>query len=386
MSDLVLTALAGFAGFATALHLATNAMVYRRFARPALPETADHPGLSVLRPVCGLEPGLEATLASSFTKLSQNYEVIFCIAAQSDPALPLVRALIAANPEVAAKVLIGNEAISGNPKLNNLAKGWKAARHEWIVMIDSNVALPANYIQTLFAHWTKGTGLVTSPPAGMAPEGLWAAVEAGFLNSYQDRWQLASDELGNGFAQGKVLMWQRSLLDQAGGLATLGRDLAEDVASTKVVRAAGLKVRVLTHPFAQPLGRRPAGEVWLRQLRWARVRRAGFPLLFAAEIFSGPTLPALAIGLLCIKGWLPMATLPGFALLWYGAEWALAVRAGWPATAGQIVAWILRDAMSPLLWLLAFGARGFVWRGTAMAQEVPATFHPPIPVHADTVN
>lgn len=363
MAQILTFALTAFALLALALHLTSVGLILPRFGR-VLPKVACPP-LTVLRPVCGAEPGLEATLASAFTAAA-NIEVIFCVADPEDPAIAVVQRVMARFPTVPSGLLIGEDLISGNPKLNNLAKGWAAARHDWVVMIDSNVDLPADYIQTLFAHWTKGTGLVTSPPAGMAPDGLWAAVEAGFLNSYQDRWQLFSDQIGNGFAQGKVLMWRKAFLDRAGGLAALGGDLAEDVASTKVVRAAGLKVRVIARPFPQPLGQRTASEVWARQVRWARVRRAGFPTIYAAEIFSAAALPFASVIALTLAGQIGAMAALAYIMLWYGAEVLLARRAGWPA---QIGAWLLRDALIPAIWLTAFASRGFVWRGNVMHEH-----------------
>lgn len=241
-----------------------------------------------------------------------------------------------------------------------------AARHDSIVIIDSNVLLPRDYVQTLFATWHPDTGLVTSPPVGIRAEGIWARVESAFLNTYQDRWQMASDQLGNGFAQGKVLFWQRHLLESAGGLAVLGRDLAEDVASTKVVRAAGLKVRVVRRPFPQPLGQRGFGEVWSRQLRWARVRRDGFPLLFALEPLTGLLLPLAAMVTLASLGVVSLLMVPLFLCIWYGAELVVARQANWPATAADILTWFIRDFLMVAIWINAFSAKGFVWRGNAM--------------------
>ena len=353
---------------ALCIHLASVALILPRF-RKTTGSSPGHPAVTILRPVCGLDPGLGQTLASTFAGLTAGDEVVFCLASPSDPAIAVIRAVMASHGTIPSRLLIGDDRISGNPKLNNLAKGWAAARHDWVAMIDSNLLLPPDYIATLFAHWTPGTGLVTSPPAGTEPAGLWAAVEAGFLNTYQDRWQLLSDQLGHGFAQGKVLMWQKSLLDGVGGLAALGHDLAEDVAATKVVRVAGLKVRVVSQPFAQPLGQRTAAEVWQRQVRWARVRRAGFPLLYAAEIFSAAALPFATLAGLAVGGVVPLAVALGYPVLWYGAEFVLARRAGWPSRLGDVAAWLVRDALIPAVWLVAFASRGFVWRGTDMHQD-----------------
>lgn len=352
------------------IHLASIALVLPRFRTPAT-GPANHPAITILRPVCGLDPGLGQTLGSTFTDMPAEYEVVFCLASPSDPAISVIRAVMAGHPAVPSRLLIGDDQISGNPKLNNLAKGWAAARHDHVAMIDSNVLLPRDYIATLFAHKTPGTGLVTSPPAGTEPAGLWASVEAGFLNTYQDRWQLVSDQLGHGFAQGKVLMWQKSVLDCAGGLAALGHDLAEDVGATKVARAAGLKVRVVSQPFAQPLGHRTASEVWQRQVRWARVRRAGFPVLYAAEILSAAVLPFAILAGLTVLRVVPAPAAIAYPVLWYGAEFVLARRAGWPSQPRDLCAWLLRDALIPAVWLVAFASRGFVWRGTDMHQDDP---------------
>ncbi len=344
------------------LHLATVALGLLRARRPAPPPPAAQPLITLLRPVCGLDRFDAETLESGFALHYPNYEMIFCAAHADDAAVPLLRRLIAAHPQVRAQLLIGEDRRTANPKLNNLFKGWQAAQGDLVVMTDANLLLPPDYLDTLLAAMGPGTGLVSAPPAGIRPEGLWGAVEAAFLNGLQARWQLAADSVGIGFAQGKTLMWRRAVLDAAGGPAALGRDLAEDVAATRVTRAAGLRVRLPARPFGQPIGRREAGAVWQRQLRWSRVRRAGFPGLFALEILLGPWVPGLALALLAGAIWLPL-----LLVLWYGLEWALTRAFGWPARPLDLLAAVLRDLLLPALWVVTWRRRGFSWRGTEMA-------------------
>src|SRR5260221_12512769 len=90
------------------------------------------------------------------------------------------------------------------------------------------------------------------------------------------------------------MLFHRAVIARGGGIRALGAELAEDAAATKLVRAAGLDVRLVDNPFAQPLGRRTAREIWSRQVRWARLRRASFPMLFLPEILSGGAFPILA--------------------------------------------------------------------------------------------
>ncbi|MEO8530858.1 MAG: ceramide glucosyltransferase [Deltaproteobacteria bacterium] len=327
------------------------------------------PQVSVLRPLCGLENNLEETLGSTFAASYPNFEIIFCVADPNDPVIALAERLIAAHPHVRARLLIGDSAVSGNPKLNNLITGWSAAKSDWILMADSNVLLPADYIQRLLAEWRDGTGLVSSPPAGIRPDGFAARLECAFLNSFQGRWQLASAQIGQAFAQGKMLFWHRDLLDRAGGLAVLGREMAEDVASSKLVRGHGLKVRLTSRLFEQPIGRRRFAAVWKRQVRWAKVRRLGFLPLFLPEIFVGGAFPLLAVAILAASGVASGTDLLALALIWYGGEFLLAKASGWPASPADVLAWMCRDAILPALWGAAWFGNSFEWRGNAMRAE-----------------
>ena len=243
-----------------------------------------------------------------------------------------------------------------------------------VLMADSNVLLPPDYLTRLLNHWPPGTGLVSSPPIGIRPDGFWARLECGFLNTLQARWQLASSRIGNSFAQGKILFWQRDLLDQAGGLAALGHEMAEDVASTKLVRAAGLKVRLPGVFFAQPIGQRGFMAVWSRQLRWSRVRRLGFLAYFLPELFAGSALPFVAL-LILVAGGLTAWSVPAFLILWYGAEYLTACVGDWPRTAADVAAWGLRDVLLLPLWLAAWAGSGFEWRGNVMTSAEVAEGH-----------
>ena len=342
-------------------------VVFRTRMADAFSPPVDQPNVSILRPVCGIENNLEETLESTFLLDYPNYEIIFCVASPTDAAISVAKRLMAAHPMIDARLLVGDDRIGVNPKLNNLVKGWKAARYDWIVMSDSNVLLPRNYIHCLFSRWTAGTGLVSSPPIGIRPEGIWGELECAFLNTYQARWQLAADQLGIGFAQGKNLFWRRDILENAGGIRALAAEMAEDVAATKIVRKAGLKVRLARKPFPQPLGHRSMAEVWYRQLRWARLRRVGLKAYFIPELFNGGLFPLSAAALVAASGGFSFYWVAALSIAWYGAEVLLALSAGWPITARSIFAWLLRDLLLPVLWIFAWMGNSFVWHGNLMA-------------------
>ena len=369
-ADLALvTGAAGFCALATAAHLASIAMAAWRCRRRREPlaTTPGAPPVTLIRPICGIDNFAMETLGSSFRLDYPSYEIIFCTARADDPAVPLVRRLIAAHPAAPAQLLIGDDRPSINPKLNNVVKGWDAARHDWIILADSNVLMPPDYIQRLSASWRADIGLVCSVPIGSAPRNFWAALECAFLNSYEARWEYCADTMGFGFAQGKTMFWRRDIVERGGGIRALGAEIAEDAAATKLVRATGLRVRLVDSPFEQPLGRRSAREVWLRQLRWARLWRMTFPLVFLPELFVGCVFPVLAAG--CVAAFSDVdvvAAIAAMLALWFGAELALARHAGWHVSPGLLLAFLMRDLLLPALWIAAWLGSDFTWRGTAM--------------------
>jgi ceramide glucosyltransferase len=356
-----------------AIHIASVVIAALRLRRRTPGEPASRqnlPAVSLVRPLCGIDNHAADTLSSTFALDYPRCEILFCVASAKDPVVALIEAMMAEHVGAGAKLLIGDERVSPNPKLNNVLKGWRAASHDWIVLADANVLMPHDYIERLFAGWREDTGLVASPPIGAQPEGFWAELECAFLNTYQARWQYIADAFGLGFAQGKTMLWRRADLERAGGIEALAKEVAEDAASTKIVRGAGLKVRLVDRPFAQPLGYRSAAEVWNRQLRWARLRRASFFVYFLPEALSGGVLPMLALAVAAPAFALPPALSVVFlGLFWYGAETLLAVTAGWHVSARYPLHCLARDLLLPVLFVSALRGDDFVWRGNEMQVE-----------------
>jgi ceramide glucosyltransferase len=333
------------------------------------------PGVSIVRPLCGLDNFCDETLESSFRLDYPSYEIIFCVARANDPVVPLVQRLIAKYPGVPASLILGDEKVSANPKLNNCVKGWDAARYNWIVLADANVLMPRDYIQRLLAGWRRRTGLVCSMPIGSRPRNLWAELECAFLNSFEARWQYCAEAAGFGFAQGKSMLWWREILCKGGGIRALASEIIEDAAATKLVRAQGLAVNLVDSPFEQPLGKRSAADVWLRQARWARTRRKTFPFFYAPEIFAGAALPCIAAAYAAISLDINIgATVLCVALAWYVPEILLNRSLKWHVSWRLPFLFLLRDLMLPVIYIDAWCIDHFVWRGNEMTvrEEEPS--------------
>ncbi|WP_275783023.1 ceramide glucosyltransferase [Pararhizobium gei] len=337
-----------------------------RTGTPAPPVMERSP-VSIVVPSNGIEPFTTETLARAFALDWPQYELIFCVASPRDPVIAEMRKAMAAHPAVHARILTGEDRISANPKLNNCVKGWKAARHDWVVLADSNVLMPRDYVAHLMAGRRKNTGLVCSTPIGARPQGFWAEVECMFLNTQQARWQYAGEAVGFGFAQGKSMLWFKPLLDGNGGIEALANEIAEDAAATKLVNRLGYKVHLVSSPFDQPLGRRSRHEVWSRQARWARLRRVTFPLFFAPEVLLGALPPLLfAVTAAILFGVNAYAVAAAVTAAIYLPELALGLAKGWRVSFLSLPAIIVRDVMLPLVWIRSWGSGAFVWRGNAM--------------------
>ena len=357
--------------FTVGSHLISVAIaVVRCRARTALePAPANAPAISLVRPVCGLDNFAESTLRSGFDLDYPDYELIFCVAHARDPIVPTVQRLIAEHPQVRAKLLIGDKRISANPKLNNVVKGFDAARGDWMIMADSNVLMPRDYIQRLLARWRSNTGTVISVPIASRPANFWAELECAFLNTFQARWEYVSDTFGFGFAQGKNMLFRRDILDEIGGIRALGEEVAEDAATTKLIRGAGKSIHVMGSPFEQPLAQRSAAEVWSRQLRWARLRRITFPLLFVPELATGCFFPLVAGAYAAASRGVGAGLVCGLLLaIWFGAEALLARSAGWHFSWRLPLAMLVRDLMLPALWVEAWISDEVVWRGNHVSE------------------
>jgi ceramide glucosyltransferase len=362
--------LASVATFFLATQIITLAIAGWR-CRPGAARIADQgeaPGITVVRPLCGIETFSAETLEAAFAIDYPTYELLFCVAQAGDPIVPLVRAAIAAHPAVPSRLLVGDDVISINPKLNNMVKGWREARYPWIAFIDSNVLMPPGFVRQLMATWRPDTGAVSAPPAGCLADGLWSHLECGFLNTYEARWQYVVDAFGMGFAQGKTLFYRKADLDRS-SMRDLASDPAEDAATTKMVRRLGLRVR-LAPPSPQPLGRRAFTEVWGRQLRWARLRRATFLAEYLPEIISGSAIPTVIAGFAAAS---LGVSVPGivvtYLLIWWGSEMAMAAVCRWPLTWQTPLALVVRDCLMPAIWIGGLTGSSFTWKGTAMTMD-----------------
>ena len=349
------------------VHLLSIILAWRKCSPRRIAPATDQLRVSLVRPICGLEFKLEETLQSSFAQNYHDYEIIFCVAHADDAALSVVRRLIATHHTIQTRILIGEINLSQNPKLNNMASAWPEASGDVVIFADSNLLLPPDYCSSIAGAFEKiNTVVVSSPPVGDFAESFFGEVECAMLNTHAARWQFAASAMGINFAQGKTLAFRRSAFDD-NLMYELGQEPAEDAAATKIVRSMGRVLNVLAPPYTHPVGQRTARSFWSRHVRWARLRRATFPAVFAIEAGCGVFPALLAFAISPTLSAYPLALVAIATIgVWYGAEFILARALGWRANVWFIPACLMRDALLPAFYVAAWISARFEWRGRAM--------------------
>jgi ceramide glucosyltransferase len=271
-------------------------VTYRKLR--SIPPRLDAPfGLypvSILKPVKGVDPDLRNNLESFFYLDYPYFELLFCVPSHRDPACKVIEELIGKYPWVNARLFVQESNIGPNPKVNNLIRAYELASYDWVLVSDSNVLVPPEYLKRLVAHLDPDVGMVTSVVAGRYASKAGGELEAVYLNTFYARWMCLAAALGKPCVVGKSMLFRRSVAERFGGMRNLARYLAEDYMAGEAMKKLGLRVVVASDPICQVIGKFKFKDFWSRHIRWGRIRKAQAPIPFAFE----PVMGALISGML----------------------------------------------------------------------------------------
>ncbi len=323
------------------------------------------PGVTVLKPLHGDEPGLFANLAAT---CAQRYpgpvQVVFGVADEADPAAGVARAVIAAHPGLDAALVVDPARHGANGKISNLINMARLVRHEVVVLADSDMAVEPDYlVRVVDALSEPGVGAVTCLYRGLAVPGFWsrmavAGIDHHFLPS-------AVFGLTVGLAKpcfGSTIALRRDTLARVGGLIAFADVLADDNALGQAVRGLGLRVAVPARPVLGHVCAATTPHAVFRQdLRWSRTIRAVDPAGFAGSIVTNP-LPLATIA--CLAGGFGPIPLVILALtLASRLSLQLQVRHFTGARQGNLWLGPLRDLVSFAVFCASFFPGSLDWRG-----------------------
>lgn len=321
----------------------------------------DRPPVSAIVPIKLLNPGFEDAQASIFAQDYPAYEVLISAAEETSPALDAARAIAATHSEVPYRFLRSAGISAVSPKLNNLVAPVEAAKHDLVFTKDSNITLEPDTLAAFVQNFTEGTGLVCAVPVAVRAENFAGHIEAILINGHA-RLLLTASALGVGFGVGKAMLFRKSDLVSAGGVAALSDTLAEDTALSMNLARQGLKTVFCHRTVAQETGARSFAEIYERQLRWSVIRRKHERFKFPLEPLASP-LPAAFAGALAA----PLVACPAllaFSLtlfFWFAAETGFALSKGWEVSAWSPLAFLGREIVALAAWLRAFTTYDVVW-------------------------
>ncbi len=315
-----------------------------------------------------MESGLEDSLRSFFQQDYPQYELVFCVAEPQDPCLPVIAELMKRFPQTDSTLTIGAAQVGANPKINNLLPGYGLARNEIVLVSDSNVRVPDDYLKGLARTLRPDVGVVTASVAGTSGEGLGGRLESAYLNTFAARWMQLCFAIGKPFVIGKTMLFRKSLMDRCGGLKVLGRYIAEDFMTGEAMRQLGYRVVLYNQPVAQFIGKHSVKAFWARHVRWGRIRKNQY----APGFFMEPTQYALtsgamgAIAFASLWGVSPMEFLIFHCGVWGCADALLIWRMEGRLTIGAMAAWCIRECIALPHWLHAVASNHVLWRGNRL--------------------
>ena len=376
----------------------------RRFRRNSSPGANGFtPPISVVKPLCGLDRELEANLESFFRQDYPSYEIVFAVRDETDAAVPFVRGLQEKYPTVPTRLLFVGSSRYLNAKVHAMEEILCVARHDFLVISDSDVRVSKDYLRSVVAPLADtGVGMVTCLSRGVPANTVWSLLEAlgintQFLAGVLSAWLL----IGMEFSLGPTMVIRKRQMEEIGGVGVLGDYLADDFVLGELVARAGYRV-VLSEMVPDHLfGGESMEDSLNHRLRWERSSRCSRPAGYLGQVFMH-TVPLVIAAWAALRFLNPLGSpaLHWFALslfaLSIGARALLAWEVGWRIMRDANVKkywWLLpvQDLLSFAIWLWAFFGNEIVWRGVAFRvlkggklQRIEATVPDRTPVGASS--
>jgi ceramide glucosyltransferase len=349
--------------------LALTGLAQFRRRRITGPDSVFTPPVSLLKPLCGAEPGLEAHLETFFAQDYPGFEILFCTRFPNDPGLAIARRVANRHPHIPVRFLSTGDATWINAKVSSLEMMAAAAQHDIFIVSDSDVRVSPGYIRDVIAPFASDdVGVVTCLYRGVADRSLWSKLEAAGMSVEMTAGVLTASLLeGMKFALGPTMAVRRRAVQRMGGFGVLGPYCSDDFLLGANVAAQGATV-VLSHHVIDHIVLNLSLPASLQhQTRWMRSTRFSRPLghLGTALSFAVPW------GILAC--WAAMSLnrpLFGIALLGFSILQRMALAAFTASLAVHerhflrtVLLYPLRDLLGFFCWSASYAGNTIVWRG-----------------------
>jgi ceramide glucosyltransferase len=368
--------LAGMGYFLAAWVAARIFISGRRAARPSF-----SPGVSILKSLKGFDPGMLDAFRSHCRQIyAGEYELLFGVSSLSDPAVAAVEQLIQEFPARSIQLIECSARLGTNGKVSTLCQLVPHARHDFLLINDSDITVSPRYLERVMAHFSLGenstipverrVGLVTALYRGRANSTLPSRLEAlGIATDFQAGVLLSKMiEGGLKYGLGSTLAVSREALAKIGGLTVLVDHLADDYELGARIAKCGYRIALSAEVVETAIPAYGWRGFVDHQLRWARTVRDARPWGYAGLVFThGLTwavLNVLASGLSPLSLWL--------LGLCFFLRLSVAMTVGAGVLGDHQVLpslWLLpfRDLVGMGIWAAGFAGNTIVWRGERFA-------------------
>jgi ceramide glucosyltransferase len=318
--------------------------------------------VTVLKPLCGLEPNLEQNLTTICEQIYPEYQIVFGVREPSDPAIQVVARLKSSYPHRDIEMVVDSRDHGANFKVSNLINMAARARHPWIVLADSDIAVAPDYLEKIASPLADSSvGIVTCLYRARPLDSFWARMGALFIDTwFAPSVRVASRFGSDGFGFGATIAIRADALAAIGGFSALRNCLADDYWLGELTRSQGLKTVLSEVVVTTDVIETDFAAMWSRERRWLSTIRSLNRLGYAFTFITF-TFPLLALGLALA----PTAVNVVIAAIGILARISMHLRL--PASAPNVLYAPLRDALLLLSWASAFLGSTVKWRG----QKVP---------------
>jgi ceramide glucosyltransferase len=338
------------------------------------------PPVTLLKPLCGAEPGLYEHLRSFCQQDHPEFQIVFGVRDRTDPALEVVQRLVAEFPALPIDVVVNPQLHGSNCKVSNLINMMARARHDVLALADSDTFVGRDYLSTVTAPLLdQKVGLVTCIYRGVPTERIWSRLGAMYINEWYVPSVLLAWLFGyRGYASGQTLCLRRDTLQAVGGLRAIANHLAEDYRLGELIRGLGMRIVLLPYELKAQHHEPSLHSLTRHELRWMRtlyvLRPRSFPFLLVT--FS---LPLAVLGLLLATAGASFST-AGWALFTatLAARLALHLVNRWRGAQPPLREfWLLplRDLLMCWAWGRSFFTTRVTWRGNEFTVDANGLMH-----------
>ncbi len=353
--------------------------VWRLRRRPG--QAVSLPPVTILKPLCGAEPGLYEHLRSFCQQDYPLYQVVFGVRDQADPACTVVRRLMAEFPSLPIELVVNPQLHGSNRKVSNLINMLPHARHDILTMADSDAFVGEDYLKVVTAPiLDHGVGLVTCIYRGSPTQRVWSRLGAMYINEWYVPSVLLAWLFGHqGYVSGQTVCLRRDTLQAIGGLTVLANHLADDHRLGELVRGIGLRIFLSPYVVNGEHDEPDLTSLTRHELRWMRTIRVLRPRSFR-WMFITFSLPLAVVGMLVVSAESAHSTaawtLFGAAILarltlhfWHRPD---------DGREPESDIWLLpvRDLLICWIWCQSFFASHVTWRGNEFDVDADGVMRP----------